>query len=77
MGATGAAFIGGPNREEIERRAYFALTLDSFEANNPNYVQVNDKNQKEYLENRLVLFLRKAIEADVVKKFGPLPDSNV
>jgi hypothetical protein len=55
---------------------FLGMTLDSFENNNPNYVKItNDK--KEYLEDKLLLFLKRSIEEEALKQFGPLPHSSV
>jgi hypothetical protein len=71
--------IGGTSPVDADAtrfRVYIELTLDSFEQNNAAYVREND-NKKEYREDKLLLFIRKAMEAEVEQKFGPIPTASV
>lgn len=61
---------------EVKFKVFLNLTLDSFEAANPRYVREVD-NKKEFLEEKLLLFVRRAMEEEVVKQFGPIPSSSV
>jgi hypothetical protein len=63
-------------REELEFKVYIDLTLDNFERDNPSYVR-QQESKKEYLEQKLILFLRKDAEVAIIKKFGPVPTGQI
>lgn len=45
---------------QVKFNLFLEMTLDSFEASNPNYVRVTE-GKKEYLEGKLLLFLRQSL----------------
>jgi hypothetical protein len=55
---------------------FLELTLDNFESDNPDYVRTSE-GKKQYIEDKLSLFLRRAMEHEAVKQFGPLPSGSV
>jgi hypothetical protein len=78
IAASLARAFGGAtaDREELEFKVYLDLTLDNFERDNPSCVR-QQEGKKEYLEQKLILFLRKDSEDAIIKKFGPVPTGQV
>ncbi|HUZ31400.1 MAG TPA: hypothetical protein VMV19_04735 [Xanthobacteraceae bacterium] len=71
FGATG--FLGSDDEKKESRlKLYLALTLDRFEESEAAYVRDRD-GKKEYAESRLLLFLRRSMQAELEKEFGALP----
>jgi hypothetical protein len=61
---------------QVKFNLFLEMTLDSFEASNQNYVRTTD-GKKEYLEEKLLLFVRRSLADETLKQFGPLPSGRV
>lgn len=66
-----------PQFEQLEFDAFIELTLDNFERDNPDYVKVDELRKKQYLEDKLSAFIKKALGAQVSDRFGSIPSGKV
>jgi hypothetical protein len=61
---------------QVKFNLFLEMTLDAFEASNPDYARTTD-GKKEYLEQKLLQFLRRSLTEETLKQFGPLPSGRV
>jgi hypothetical protein len=75
------SFLASPDAtafqaNQLRFNVYLDMTLGSFETSNSDYVRTVE-GKKEYLEEKLRLFLATSLRQEAIKQFGPLPNSRV